>query len=192
MSASDVLVTGFEPWGPCRRNASGELALEFKGIVLPVDWARSVRVLAQALRRRKPRVLILLGLAESRKRLSLEALALNMDFHDQPPLRRHRPIQSGGPWILEGRLPWARILRRWSDSDIPAALSHHAGTFVCNHLYYRALQRFEGPCGFVHLPPFKVVGKERQRRALRDLLDVVSGSAARPSAPPRGASRPGS
>lgn len=148
--------------------------------MLPVDWARSERLLLRTLRERKPTALILLGLAESRKRLSLEKLALNLDFHETPPWRRQRPIQRGGPWIREGRLPWTRILKHWSRSKLPAGLSHHAGTFLCNHIYYRALQHFEGPCGFIHLPSLRVLGKARQRQALRDLLAVLNGRAARP------------
>ena len=148
--------------------------------MLPVDWIRAERLLYRALRERKPGALILLGLAESRNRLSLEKLALNLDFHETPPWRRQRPIERGGPWIREGRLPWTRILQRWSRSQLPAALSHHAGTFLCNHIYYRALQRFEGPCGFVHLPPLRVLGKSRQRKALQELLAVVNGRAATP------------
>lgn len=188
----NTLVAGFEPWGTHRRNLSGELAREACGIVLPVDWNRADRLLKRALRERRPGVLILLGLAESRKRISLEKLALNLDFHESAPWRRQRPIERGGPWIREGRLPWTRILKRWSRGGLPAALSHHAGTFLCNHIYYRALQIFDGPCGFVHLPPLKVLGPARQREALQQLLAVVNGRAATPSAPRRASSRPGS
>jgi pyroglutamyl-peptidase len=41
--------------------------------------------------------------------------------------------------------------------DIPVKISNHAGTYICNHLFYAARHFLEQratpiPCGFIHVP----------------------------------------
>lgn len=169
----NLLVAGFAPWDHCTSNPSGELALELGGVMLPVDWTRSWAALSRALHARRPEALLLLGLAERRPEPAIERFALNLDYVAQGPRKRDRKIEPDGPWIREGRLPWDRILAAWERAGIAGVRSHHAGTFLCNHVYYRALGAFDGPCGFIHLPPFRTVGRRRQRKALDLVIAAV-------------------
>jgi pyroglutamyl-peptidase len=173
-----ILLTGFEPWGRNRVNPSGVIALALGGHVLPVDFQGAARELRRLIRRHRPDALLMLGLAAGRTRISLEALALNVDHHEEAGTQRRwrRPIRRRGPIALEARLPLDRIFRRLRAARVPAAVSHHAGTFVCNHVFYEGLAMFPGPCGFVHVPPFKALPQSRQIGAIRTILRVLNGS----------------
>ena len=169
-----ILVTGFEPWAKHRSNPSGELAKAFDGVVLPTEYRACERALSRAVAARKPRALVMLGLAETRKKLSIEMVALNVDHADiadnAREKRQNRAIRRGGELALVTRLPATRLLSRLKAARVPVALSFHAGTFCCNHLFYCALTLFTFPCGFVHVPLFKTVPFATQRRAIHTIL----------------------
>jgi pyroglutamyl-peptidase len=174
----NVLVTGFEPWDGRPVNPSGEVARELGGAVLPVDFRDADRELRRLLRRAKPDALLMLGLAPSRKTIALEAVALNVDHHEENGGANgawRRPIVRGGPLALESRLPLDQLRRRLDQAGIPASVSHHAGTFLCNHVFYRGLTWTDGPCGFVHVPPFTALPRERMIQAARLIRDAVAG-----------------
>ncbi|HLY74255.1 MAG TPA: hypothetical protein VKU80_09075 [Planctomycetota bacterium] len=183
----NVLVTGFGPWDSHEVNPSGEVARELGGIELPVDFRTVDRQLRQGLRRRRPEALLMLGLADSRKSLALEAVALNVDHHEAAGknVAWRRPIQKGGPLAIETRLPLRDLQQRLIKRGFRATISHHAGTFLCNHVFYRGLTWMDGPCGFVHLPSFKELSRARMIQAVGVILNALSGSSpiATPSAP---------
>lgn len=168
----NVLLTGFEPWGPHIINPSGEVARELGGDVLPVDFVKADRALRALLARRKPDVLVMLGLAESRSLIHLEAVALNVDHHED--LRR--PIERRAPLALPVRLPLNAIQQRLKKIGVRSAISHHAGTFLCNHVFFRGLRWMDGPCGFVHVPPFRALPRTRMIQAVRTILHAAAGS----------------
>ncbi len=164
-------MTGFEPWGRERRNPSGEVARALGGRVLPVPYDRAGRALLELVRATRPRAIVMLGLAPGRKKIGLEAVAMNVDHCEERPWRRwRRPIVRGGPFTLETRLPIGAIHRRLRRARIPAAISYHAGTFACNHVFYLALAKTRVPCGFVHVPPVRAIPLRRQIRAVEILL----------------------
>ena len=168
-------MTGFEPWGKHKTNPSGELAREFGGVVLPTEYRESERVLMAAVRERTPRALVMLGLAESRKKLSIEMIAVNADHADARDnareRRESRPIVRGGVLALATRLPAPRLLAALKAARVPVALSYHAGTFCCNHIFYVALARLDLPAGFVHVPPLRIVPWAAQRRGVKAIME---------------------
>jgi pyroglutamyl-peptidase len=190
----NLLVTGFEPWDAHAVNPSGEVARELGGAVLPVDFRAADRELRRILARRKPEALLMLGLAPTRTQLALEAVALNVDHHEQEGKNEafRRPIQEGGPLAVECRLPLNDLQRRLRKSGIPSGISHHAGTFLCNHVFYRGLTWMDGPCGFVHVPPFRALPRTRMVQAVRLILHALAdrSPAATPSARRPGRSQP--
>ena len=174
----NILLTGFEPWGEHRENPSGVVAAALDGHVLPVDFAQAARGLKRLIAGTRPDAVLMLGLAAGRTEISLEAVALNVDPRDagEAGRRWRRPVRRRGPIAIEARLPLDRILRRLRAARMPAAISHHAGTFVCNHLFYEGLATFDGPCGFVHVPPFTVLSRRRQISAIRTILRTMGAS----------------
>ena len=76
-----ILLAGFEPFGGLSRNPSGDLARaldggEVTGVVLPVDYARIEPRLAELLSGEWD-VVLLMGVAVGRPRISLERVAIN-------------------------------------------------------------------------------------------------------------------
>jgi pyroglutamyl-peptidase len=167
-----ILVTGFVPWGKHRVNPSGRLASAVGGHVLPVDFDRASRELRRLIRKNRPRAIVMMGLAPGRKRINLELVALNFEHHP----RGWRRIRKSGPLAQMSRLPVERLLGRLRQARIPATVSFHAGTFVCNRVFYEALAASTVPCGFVHVPPFRAMSEARQLRAIRTILKALGGS----------------
>jgi len=169
------LITGFESWGKGRRNPSGEAARALGGHVLPVSYCRAGREISRLIRTTRPDAIVMLGLAEGRKKIGLEAVALNVDHCEgRPPWRRWRRRILKGPLARGTRLPIDRIHRRLRAARFPVAVSHSAGTFVCNHVFTVALARSRVPCGFIHVPPARVFPARRLVRAVRLILETLA------------------
>ena len=168
-----ILITGFVPWKKHRVNPSGVLASAVGGHLLPVDFTRAARELRRLIRTTKPRAILMMGLAPGRKRINLEAVALNVE-HEK--LFRWRRIRRDRPLALMTRLPLRRLLAQLRKARVPAVVSFHAGTYVCNRVFYEALTASKVPCGFVHVPPFRAMSRSRQLRGIRTILKALGGS----------------
>jgi pyroglutamyl-peptidase len=173
-----TLLTGFAPWDHHEVNPSGVVALALGGAVLPVDFAKAATEMRRLVRKQQPDALLMLGLAPTRTKVALEAVAMNVDHCEEkgPHYRWRKPIRKGSPLALESRLPLTLIQRRLKAARLPSVVSHHAGTFLCNHVFYLGLTLMDGPCGFVHLPPFKALSQPRQIQAIRTILHALAGS----------------
>lgn len=156
-----ILLTGFEPWAEFKTNPSGEVAKALGGHVLPVDYRRADEALTRLLVASKPSAVLLTGLAAGRTSIHLETRAYNENDDG-------RRIERGGPSFRKSTLPLAPLLRRLRRAGLPAELSRDAGRFLCNHVFYVARGlRPKVPCGFIHLPPTRVLPLQEQIRALR-------------------------
>jgi pyroglutamyl-peptidase len=106
-------------------------------------------------------VVLHLGQSPGASSIKLEAIALNAAGCLEDRGAELDEIVPGGPVAYRSGMPlsrWASLLR---DNHIPAAISYHAGTFLCNAIMYlshhelqlRAKKR-QPRCkvGFVHLP----------------------------------------
>jgi pyroglutamyl-peptidase len=166
-----ILVTGFEPFGGEAVNASWEAARkldgcgigEFAAVArrLPCAYDASVEELVRAIKTLRPVAVLMTGQAARRSVVCVERFAHNLDDAAAPDnlgvLRKAAAISEGAPERLEAAAPVKAIAGAIREAGIPARVSRSAGGFVCNHLYFGALQylRDEGratPAVFVHLP----------------------------------------
>ena len=101
------------------------------------------------------------GQAARRAVVSVERFARNLDNAAAPDnhgaLRRAMKIADGAPERLEATAPVSEIAGAIREAGYPARVSTNAGGFVCNHLYFGALQHLSGlgratPAVFLHLP----------------------------------------
>jgi pyroglutamyl-peptidase len=149
-----ILVTGFEPFDGAAANPSGAAARALHGSVvaghrvhgleLPCVFDAAPRQLAEELDRVHPVLVLALGLAPSRSGFSLERVAINLsdaripDNAGAQPL--DRPVHAQGPAAHFTTLPVKAMLAALQAAAWPAELSHSAGTYVCNHVFYSLMQ----------------------------------------------------
>ncbi|SFS51460.1 pyroglutamyl-peptidase I [Paenibacillus sp. BC26] len=167
-----ILLTGFDPFGgetinPAwevvsdvhRRKAFSELQVEARQI--PTVFTTSIEVLRQAILEVQPEVVICVGQAGGRSDIALERVAINLNDARIPDNEGNQPMDEPifeqGPAAYWSSLPIKTITAQLRKAGIPASVSHTAGTFVCNHLFY-GLQHMiatEFPGirgGFIHIP----------------------------------------
>ncbi|MFM9091784.1 MAG: pyroglutamyl-peptidase I [Verrucomicrobiota bacterium] len=164
-----LLLTGFEPFGGASTNPSREIARAMDGTmvaghrilgaVLPCVFGGARRELTRLLRRHRPVVVVCLGVAAGRAGITPERVAINLEDARIPDNAGaqpwDRPVVRGGPAAYWSTLPVKAIVAALERHGIPAAVSHTAGTFVCNHLFYalmHAVRRRRVRAGFIHVP----------------------------------------
>ncbi|MBK1838163.1 pyroglutamyl-peptidase I [Azospirillum sp. YIM B02556] len=166
-----ILLTGFEPFGGETVNSSWEAVRQLDGWecrghrvaarLMPCVFGAALDALDRAVTETDPVALLGVGQAQNRAELSLERVAVNLDDARIPDNAGNRPVDravvAGGPAAYFASLPVKAIAAALRDAGIPAGLSHSAGSFVCNHLFYgachlRAARRPDLRVGFVHIP----------------------------------------
>jgi len=172
-----VLLTGFEPFGGETTNPSWstvqEVARNWGGpekivaVELPVDFAAVDRALLDALERVRPDLVICVGQAGGAAALAVERIAINVDDARIPDNHGFQPIDEpvvvGAPAAYFSTLPIKAAVAELGRLGVPAVVSQSAGTYTCNHVYYRLMHELEGTDvrgGFVHVPfaPEQTVG----------------------------------
>jgi pyroglutamyl-peptidase len=175
-----LLLTGFEPFGGDRTNTSWEIvrAIATRGVPdvelltlrLPVEFERAGRLLLREIAESSPDAIVCLGLALGRRAITPERVALNMrdsgggdsgDGRGRPDnagaTPHDAPIDPAGPFAYPSALPVRACVAAAVDAGAPAALSHTAGTYVCNDVFYTLMRHRDvtgdhRPGGFVHVP----------------------------------------
>lgn len=141
-----------------RRPALSEMDIQI--LLLDTRWD-ALAGLGDELDRLSPDGVLLFGVAARRKRVCVEALAVNAARSVPDAARRHprgRHLSKDGPERLASTAPasaLAGVLRR---AGLPARASRDAGRYLCNASLFNALQWARGrpapypPVVFVHLP----------------------------------------
>ncbi len=172
------LIAGFEPFDKAAVNPSQQAVLSLpksielagsgnrmpvSSVVLPTCCLDAWKTLEKSARGAKGNELILLlsGLADKRDQISLERFALNVQEYRIPDNQGHQwqeeYILQDGPEALRTKVNLRQLSRHLQANGFACEISNHAGTFVCNEIYYRSLQswgsnpRFRAVL-FVHLP----------------------------------------
>jgi pyroglutamyl-peptidase len=166
-----VLLTGFEPFGGESINPSWETLklLQLQHIdgaevmtrQIPTVFHHSIQALKQAVEETNPSIVICVGQAGGRSDISVERVAINVNDARIPDNDGNQPIDTpiaeNGPVAYWSTLPIKAIVENMKRDLVPASVSHTAGTFVCNHLFYGlahliATERPGMRGGFIHIP----------------------------------------
>ena len=163
-----VLLTGFEPFGKYNENSSWAVAEKVaacgvEGVSvarLPVTFAGVGTALRKAVEKYCPDAIVMLGQAAGIDYIKLERIAINMMDAAGADNEGHRadeePICVDGPAALFTNTDVKGLRKAVEEQGIAAKVSNSAGLFVCNRLYYEALQLCNEKPGvkalFVHLP----------------------------------------
>ena len=149
-----------QSWAGVKKALAGSSGSSRSSRARSITSARSPRGSQSKL----PTILILMGLAANRDALNLERLALNV--RDYPIKDNHGHQYDGeevqpGPLALETDYPLHGLRKKLLSKGFPSIISNHAGTFVCNDLYYQCLafqEKYGSPdlVLFVHVPKANV------------------------------------
>ena len=166
--APTLLLTGFGPFPGFPVNPSWEVARALDGTTLDGHVVRAVRLdvaygraadqLRAAVRRSRPAIVVNLGVAAG-DAIRLETTARNADRAEAPDVDGvvggGRPVRATGPATLPSRLPLAALERDLEAAGFAVRRSDDAGGYLCNHVFYVALDEVaaERPVGFIPVPP---------------------------------------
>lgn len=174
-----VLVTGFQPFGGEKINPALEAVKMLKDEIagakiikleLPTVFVKSREKLEEALEKERPDIVICVGQAGGRDKISIERVAINIDDAGIPDNEGNQPVDKaifeGGNAAYFSTLPIKAIVDRLKENKIPAEISNSAGTYVCNHIMYSLLYNIDKKYpnmkgGFIHIPyiPEQVIDK---------------------------------
>lgn len=187
-----VLITAFEPYDRWRSNSSWlalvRLTQQLPGRptivtrLYPVDFAAVKEKLANDLRANHDYA-IHLGQAPGSTRVQLESIAINIGGSSMQTPDQFRPLVDGGPVAYRSPLPLSQWSVRLRESGIPAQVSFHAGTYLCNATLYFSCYLSERmglktQSAFVHLP-LDVSQTAEQAQELAALPSTTSAEALR-------------
>jgi pyroglutamyl-peptidase len=118
------------------------------------------RELPALLTQEKPDIVVMFGVATRARAVRVEQRARNRiaRFPDAGGHRPAAPTIAPQQDALRNPLPIARLVKAARMAGVAAAPSRNAGTYLCNFLYWRALEAASGTDGptmviFIHLPP---------------------------------------
>ena len=147
-----VLITGFDKFGGESINPSSLCVnslpdvidnIEIKKVTLPTVFKDSSRVLEENIKSFSPNIVICVGQAGGRNKITPERIAINIDDARIPDNIGNSPIDEAirkdGENAYFSTLPIKAIVDELNKNNIPSAISNTAGTFVCNHIMYEAL-----------------------------------------------------
>ena len=161
-----VLLTSFEPYEPWQANASWltivELTKEGFGQpevttrLYPVDFAAMQEKLSADLATGYDYALHL-GQAPGAEQIRLEAIGLNIGGSSKHQPEEYQPLVADGPVAYRSALPLAQWSIKLQENGIPAQISYHAGTFLCNAIlflsHYLSQQHgYSTKAAFIHVP----------------------------------------
>lgn len=168
--SSRFLITGFGPFAGVEHNPSGVLAtaIDPSAPVLEVsyEWVsafcRSDRVVESDL-------ILCLGVNARASEIRYELIAHN-EVGVQPGVDGNswpgKEIVAGSPALLASTLvPMDRI------KDLPIAVNHDAGRYLCNFILYQLLHLYPTKrVAFVHVPRSEAISFEDQMASLSNFL----------------------
>lgn len=184
-SNGTILVTGFQPFGGLEQNVAQDAAQGLHGArlevyarsndkypaasyhvvsqILPVSYERAGTAIADAIARFRPAAVLMLGLSGRTPSLEVEKNARNSmntpGFPDADGrVYEGTPINPSGPDAYTTAIPVNEMVGALIQAGFPAMASEDAEGYVCNSVYYCALQAaakvgLKMAPVFMHMPP---------------------------------------
>jgi pyroglutamyl-peptidase len=197
---ANVLMTGFAPFGGEAVNPSWQ-AVSLLGarrddvatVELPCEFEASLPTLRRAVAEHRPSLVVCVGQAGGRLDVTPERVAVNLIDARIPDNAGAQPVDvpvvPDGPAAYFTTLPVKACVAAIRAAGVPASVSHTAGTYVCNQVFYGLMHLLstlpDVRGGFVHVPfsPEQVaasgkaapsLGVDRIADALEVLVDTAS------------------
>jgi len=179
VSATRLLLTGFEPFGGSAVNPSKEAiaalaadpprevssgAVELSTVILPVVGGTgpgsAAAALREAVERERPDAIVCLGETGSRDTICVERVAVNVrDYRiaDNAGVQvSDAAVIDRAPNELSATIPIDALVMAIRSCGVPVEASTNAGRFLCNEIMFHAIslaaQHGLRGAGFVHVP----------------------------------------
>ena len=185
-----VLITGFgrfpgapsNPSGPLARAVARRQRPAFADVtrvlhIFETSYAAVDRDLPQLIAQHKPDLVLMFGLAARTPFVRIEMQARNARSILFPDVSGFRPQARAivpGVAAQGGLAPFVRLRTAVRAARVPARLSRDAGRYLCNYVYWRALEasRSGTLAQFIHIPPVPRVPRRpgRKRRMTHGAL----------------------
>ena len=170
-----VLVTAFKPFGKCTNNYSEEVIKYISNvdkIVLDVCYDKCYLDLCKSYNLNDYDLIISLGEARMRKVLTLETTAKNISSCS---LADNLGIIKKDKKIIDNEIIEIKTLVEIDKVTDIVQLSHDAGKFVCNNLYFHLLKNYPYKSLFIHIPNCNDNVEEYKKHAktINNIIDAL-------------------
>lgn len=154
------------------------LGVQIHTAVLPVVYKGAETRVADLIAKVQPQVVLHLGLAARRKKLSFETRARNRLNVLHPDAARQNAgamlIEPQGPFVRSSRAPVARCVAAISKAGASCAASIDAGDYLCNQTLYASLGGPAPLVAFLHTPRPRRLRAPRKAAARGITLDQMT------------------
>lgn len=187
-----MLVTGFDSFPGMRKNPSADLvralgehpasALRLSGAairtrILPVTWSRAGEYMRDAIEGFRPDVVLCVGAAARRARLTVEIVSKNRRTILRPDAEGRcaasTRLRRKGPSARRARVRTGVLAQTLRRRGAACDLSRDAGDYLCNEVFDVALGSGASIVAFIHIPrlrnPFVPLTRRKASRN-HDLL----------------------
>lgn len=182
---NNILITSFTPFNNETINYSNiimnELDIKADKIVLDVLYNESANKLIDILKNHYYEYIFLLGEARSRTFLTIEELAINYHSSIVPDNKGIKILDEeiirNNSSSYKTNINLKELLMNYNSDDIK--ISYHAGTFICNELYYRTLDylytnNLNTKCIFIHIPDLTKYDKVKALNILKSIIKDIT------------------
>lgn len=158
-----VLLTGFKPFAPYTINPTEQLVealqpmsedIHIEKEIFEVDFELVHQVYPRLLEDMQPDLILNLGLSGQANCIQLERFAINSGF-DYNGKRTFFEIDTQSPAAYQTQAKLDLLSQKLNEAAIPTTVSNHAGSYLCNFIYYHSLQYADlqrKKALFVHIP----------------------------------------
>ncbi len=199
-----ILLTCFDAFGGEEINPSSLIAeslpekisgADIIKLRLPTTYSAAPAMIAAAIDEHRPDIVISLGQAGGRDRISIERVAINLKdaaIPDNEGIKfSGESIDKNSPAAYFSTLPCSETVEALKKMGIPAAVSLSAGAFICNCVMYSALhhiaqKKYKTLSGFIHVPflPEQAISKNAPyvpidylKAGITSIIEFVAGYA---------------
>lgn len=168
-SKKKVIVTGFEPFGEHKVNASWVAVQELEQLGLgesvnlhvceiPVEYQAIQRLMPSLWEEHQPQLVVHVGVSGLATTVTLEQCGNNQGYQRLDNCSycpATHCCMENGPDCLRSLLDMNTVCRRVNGSELGVTLSvsEDAGRYLCDYTYYTSLHLGEGRTAFIHVPP---------------------------------------
>lgn len=159
-----ILLTAFEPFGNLNINTSKEILENINinniyKLLLPVTIDESFIKINEVLKTNQFDLIILLGMAAKRTKVTIENNAYNnLNFNipdNNGVIINNQKITENDVESINSIININKLVKHLKSKNYNLDISTDPGRYICNYLYFNTLYHYPDiPCMFIHIPLF--------------------------------------